>query len=121
MEGYSGSQCTMQSWIPYWRNTIKNNGKYKARTFKHKRSKRYPVVITDSLYLHRKYKKKIYKAIKESPLNEEPGYVYSGLAFYLLPEVVERLSGEPYEQYLKNNIYDPIGAETIAYNSSPAF
>ena len=25
----------LQPWIPYWRNTIKKNGKYKARTFKH--------------------------------------------------------------------------------------
>ena len=106
----------LQPWIPYWRSTVKKSGKYKARTFKYKQSNRFPVEITDSLYLHRKYKKKIYKAIAKSPLNEEPGYVYSGLSFYILPEIIERITGQPLEDYLREEIYDPIGATTLGYN-----
>ncbi len=106
----------LKSWIAYWRSTKKRNGKFKMRTFKHKQSKRFPIVVTDSLFLFKKYKKKIYKAIKKSPLNEDAGYVYSGLSFYLLPEIVSNLTNSDFETYLKEEIYQKIGAYTITYN-----
>jgi len=111
----------LKPWIPYWRSTIKKNGKYKWRTFKKRKSRRFPTKVTDDLYLHRKYKKKIYKAIKESPLNEKSGYVYSGLAFYLWPEIVSDLVNEDFETYLKKTFYQPIGASTITYNPDEHF
>ena len=106
----------LKSWIAYWRSTVKRNGKFRMRTFKHKESKRFPIVVTDSLFLHKNYKKRLYKAIKKSPLNEEQGYVYSGLSFYLLPEIVSNLTNSEFETYLKNEIYEKIGAYTITYN-----
>ena len=106
----------LKPWIPFWRSTIKDNGKYKWRTFKTNPSKRFPTKVTDDLYLHRNYQKKIYKAIKESPLNEESGYKYSGLAFYLFPQIVSDLVDQDFETYLKNTFYRPLGAFTITYN-----
>jgi len=109
-------QAQLKPWIPYWRSTIKENGKFKWRTFKKKKSRRFPIHITDQLYLHRSYKKKIYKAIKASPLNEKEGYVYSGLAFYLWPEMVSNLVDADFETHLKNTFYKPLGATTLTYN-----
>jgi len=106
----------LQPWIPYWRNTVRKNGKFKGGTFKPDSTRKYSVRVTENLWLNRKYKKKIFKAIKKSPLNEEPGFVYSGLLFYLLPDIVQDLTGEDYETYLKENIYRPIGAYSITYN-----
>ena len=106
----------LKPWIPYWRSTLKKNGKFKWRTFKRKRSRRFPILVTDQLFLHRKYKKRIYKAIRKSPLNPQGGYKYSGLAFYLFPEIIEKQSGEDYETYLKKSIYHPLGAYTMTYN-----
>ena len=106
----------LKPWIPYWRSTIKKNGKFKWRTFKKKKSRRFPIEITDQLYLHRQYKKKIYKAIKASPLNEKPGYVYSGLAFYLWPEMVSDMVQADFETHLKKTFYQPLGASTLMYN-----
>lgn len=107
----------LKSWIAYWTTTIKKNGKYKSKTLKNRYKKNYPIKLTDNLYLHKDYKeKKIYKMIAKSPLNEKPGYVYSGLSFYLYPEIVEQITGIPFETYLKSNIYEKIGASTITYN-----
>jgi CubicO group peptidase (beta-lactamase class C family) len=106
----------LQPWIPYWRSTLKKNGKYKCRTFKTNPSKRFPTKVTDHLYLHRNYKKRIYKAIKKSPLNEEKGYKYSGLTFYLFPKIVSDLVNQDFETYLKNTFYRPLGAFTLTYN-----
>jgi CubicO group peptidase (beta-lactamase class C family) len=111
----------LKPWIPYWRSTLKKNGKFKWRTFKKHKSRRFPIEISDELYLHYKYKKRIYKAIKKSPLNEEPGYVYSGLIFYLWPEIVSDMVGEDFETYLKKTFYEPLGASTITYNPKNHF
>ncbi len=106
----------LKSWIPYWTTTLKKNGKYKRKTLAHDSTADYPVKLIDGLYLHKDYRDIIYKQIKKSPLNEQPGYVYSGLSFYLYPEIVEQLTGVDFETYIKSNIYKPLGASTITYN-----
>ncbi len=108
----------LKAWIPYWTTTIKKNGKYKRKTLKKKFKKKYPIKLTDNLYLYRDYKSQIYQMIKDSPMNVDPGYLYSGLSFYLYPEIVERLSGMDFEEFLKSNIYRKLGAETITFNPS---
>ena len=109
-------QAQLQPYIVYWAKTVKKNGKFKSRTFKPKQSKRFPTHITDDLYLHRKYKNRIYKFIKKSPLDEIKEYKYSGLFFLLLPQIVSDLTGEDFETYLYKNIYQPIGANHLLYN-----
>lgn len=114
-------QAGLKPWIPYWTTTIKKNGKYKWRTLKKKQTRNYNIKITDNLYLHKKYKKRIYKAIRKSPVSEVKEYKYSGLAFYLFPEIVSGLTQMDFETYLKEEIYEPIGATTLTYNPQRFF
>ena len=106
----------LKSWIPYWTTTIKKNGKYKKNTLSHDSSANYSVKLVDDLYLHKDYRDIIYKQIKKSPLNENAGFVYSGLSFYLYPDIIETITGQDFETYVKSNIYKPLGASTITYN-----
>jgi beta-N-acetylhexosaminidase len=106
----------LKSWIPYWTTTIKKNGKYKKNTLSHDSTADYSVKLVDDLYLHNDYRNIIYKQIKKSPLNDNPGYVYSGLSFYLYPDIIETITGQDFETYVKTNIYKPLGASTITYN-----
>ncbi|MEM9931624.1 MAG: serine hydrolase, partial [Bacteroidota bacterium] len=125
-------QARLRPWIPYWRTTLKGNarypwqkryqsdalneGRFKPRTFRRDSSARFPTYVTDDLWLHRNYRQRIYKAILKSPLQEKREYVYSGLLFYLLPEIVANITGEDYETYLKSALYHPLGAFSITYN-----
>ncbi|MDX5435754.1 MAG: serine hydrolase, partial [Pontibacter sp.] len=109
-------QARLFAWIPFWKETVKKSGKFKWRTFKDKPSKRFPIKVADNLYMHRKYHKKIYKAISEYPLNEKPGYVYSDLSFILAPLVIQNITGQDFETYLKDNFYEPLGATTLTFN-----
>jgi beta-glucosidase-like glycosyl hydrolase/CubicO group peptidase (beta-lactamase class C family) len=106
----------LQSWIAYWTTTIKKNGKYKRNTLSHDSTAKYSIKLTGDLYLYNRYKEKIYKMILKSPVNPDQGYVYSGLSFYLWPEVLQNLTGEEYENYLKSTFYRPIGANTLTFN-----
>lgn len=73
------------------------------------------------MWLHRNYKKKIFKAIKKSPLLDSAKYTYSGLAFYLFPTIVEKITGKDFVNYLDNNFYDKLGATTLTYNPVKKF
>lgn len=105
------------AWIPFWKNTVRKDGSYKWFTFKEDSSKRFPYKVADNLYLNRNYHKKIYRSIRRSPISENPRYVYSDLSFYLYPRLVEQLSGKPFEQYLEEEFYGPLGAETLTFNA----
>lgn len=107
--------------IAFWRNTIKENGNFKRRTFRQDSSAHYSIRITDSLWLHRAYKKKMYKAIGESNLNEKPGFVYSDLFFTILPDIVSRQVDADFEPWLKTTFYEPLGATTITFNPTLHF
>jgi CubicO group peptidase (beta-lactamase class C family) len=106
----------LQSWIAYWTTTFRKNGKYKRNTLSNDSSDRYSIKLTDDLFLYNNYRDKIYKMILKSPVNPDQGYVYSGLSFYLWPEVIEELTGQEYETYLKSTFYKPLGANTLTFN-----
>ncbi len=106
----------LKPYIVYWKQAQKKNGKYKGRTFKTKPHRNYPVKITDGLYLHKKYKGKMMNFIKSSPLNKEPGYVYSGLTFLMYPDLVKEKTGKRFDQYLYNTFYKKIGANKLVFN-----
>ena len=114
-------QARFKPWIPYWTSTRRRNGSYRWFTIKEDSSRRFPVKLADDMYLHRNYQKKIFRAIKKSPLEAEAKYLYSGLLFYLLPTIVEKLSGEDYLTYLYQNFYEPLGATTLTYNPLDKF
>lgn len=125
-------QARLRPWIPYWQNTLKGNGRYpwskardaerindyrfKRKTFARDSSEHYPIYITDDLWQHKDYEDKMVKAILKSPLNKKEGYRYSGLLFYLLPDIVKNKTGQSLEAYLQINFYRPLGAYTMGYN-----
>lgn len=106
----------LEAWIPFWMTTIKKNGKFKKKTLSTKPSAEYSIKLTDSLYLYKRYQQQIYKMIRKSDLLPEEGYVYSGLSFYLYPEIIENLTNEDFETHLKRTFYEPLGAYTVTYN-----
>lgn len=108
-------------WLPYieHQNTVRRkNGKLKSRTLSSFQSKRYPEPLSDSLFIHRNYQRKIMRRIRRAPVENIGDYRYSGLWFFLLPDMVQRLSGQSFDQYLNTHFYDPMGIERLTFNPS---
>lgn len=114
-------QAKLKPYIVFWADAKRKNGKYKWRTFKSKQTKRFPIKITDQLYVHRKFKKRIYKGVRDSELLPDAGYRYSGLAFLLFPDLVQQLSGQPFDHFLNSEFYKPLGANHLVFNPSRQF
>ncbi|OQX96260.1 MAG: hypothetical protein B6I20_14675 [Bacteroidetes bacterium 4572_117] len=113
-------QSGMEAWVAFWKNTKKKNGKFKWHTFKPDSSAKYPIKITSDLFLYKNYKRKIYKSIRKTKMGEKK-YKYSGLSFYLYPEIINNITNKGYESYSKKNFYESLGAYTITYNPSRYF
>lgn len=58
------------------------------------------------------------KIVLEHPLNNEPGstYTYSDLNMITLGLLIERLSGQRQDEFVKENITEPLGMEDTMYN-----
>ncbi|WP_266368202.1 glycoside hydrolase family 3 N-terminal domain-containing protein [Tellurirhabdus rosea] len=109
-------QAGLKAWIPFWRDALNPDGTWKDKTFSDEKRGPYTVEVTDNLFLHRRYRKTIFEQIKESPVSEKKDYVYSDLSFYLYPQIVKRRTGQEFEEYLKKNVYEPMGATTLTFN-----
>ncbi len=113
-------QSGIKPYIVYWKTAIKKSGKYRRKTISITQSADYPYEISNGLFIHKDYKKKIYKQIKKTKLGEKK-YKYSGLTFYLFPDIIESITGEQYTDYIYNNFYKPLGATTLTYNPTKKF
>jgi serine-type D-Ala-D-Ala carboxypeptidase len=109
-------QAGLYPWIPFYDEIKRRNGKYKNKTVRSGWKEGYEYPLSDSLFLHEDFYKKIKRFIRKSDVSKEKKYRYSGLFFYLIPELVETLSSERYEDYLTDHFYDSLNAETVGFN-----
>jgi beta-N-acetylhexosaminidase len=109
-------QAGLKASIAFWVNTKNPDGTWKNKTFDDEKHGRYKVEITDNLFMHRKYRKTIFETIRDSPVSAKKDYVYSDLSFILYPQIVEKMTGQKFEDYLKQNVYEPLGATTLTFN-----
>ncbi|MFY0686133.1 MAG: serine hydrolase [Cyclobacteriaceae bacterium] len=113
-------QAGLRAWIPYWQDMKTDKG-WKKRFFSDSPSEKHQIKITDSLYLTNKNYQYIKRQIRKTKVNPEQGYVYSGLFFYLIPELVESLTGQDFETFLNQEFYQPLGASTTGFNPLERF
>lgn len=109
-------QARFQPWIPFWKDMLRKNGSYRWWTIKKEPSQRYPIRITENMFLHKNYPEKIVKAIRNSPLRDKKEYVYSDFFFILAPRVVESQISNDFSNYLQSEFYSPLGAKTVGFN-----
>ncbi len=61
-----------------------------------------------------------YRLVAKDPLAHEPGTVwqYSNLGYYLLGQVVERVSGKSLREFAQAQIFGPLGMDTTRFNDN---
>jgi beta-N-acetylhexosaminidase len=115
MRDFLTHQAGLTPFIPFWKETIKKNGKFRHNTFDYKYTDRFPSEVAPGLYIYKNYSKRMFNEIKKSPLGEKK-YVYSDLTFIIAPEIIEKLSGQKWYNFVNDSIYRKIGAFDIVFN-----
>ena len=106
-------------WIPYisHQNFIKKrNGNLKKSIVRAKMHKRFSIKMNNNLFLKNTYSKKVFKRIKKSKLNTINAYDYSGLFFFYVPSLINKITGFSFENYFKNTF---INKKEIALTFNP--
>ena len=115
MRDFLTHQAGLTAWIPFWEETVKKNGKFKRTVFDSEYTEKYPLEVAQGLYINKNYREKIFSEIKKSPVGEKR-YLYSDLTFIIAPEIIEKLSGQKWYEFVTENIYQKIGAFEIGFN-----
>lgn len=109
-------QAGLVSWIPFWKQTLNEaTGEFRNRTFQPGPSPRFPVPVADNLYIHRTYRNRLFKEIKDSKLGEKK-YLYSDLTFIIAPEIITSVTGGNWVEFVDTGIWSRIGAADITFN-----
>jgi len=108
-------QAGLTPFIPFWKETMKKDGKFKRNIFKNEYAKKYSLEVAPGLYINQNFRKKMFSEIKKSPLGEKK-YTYSDLTFIITPRIVEGLSGQKWNDFVTSNIYKKIGAYDLNFN-----
>ncbi|MBC6610870.1 serine hydrolase [Hymenobacter sp. BT507] len=135
-------QARLKAWIPFWKeytapkgffNTLLNKrpdavtvsdkkpSEMSRRYFRADSSARFPIRAANNVWVRKDMPDRIHKEIGASPLNAKPGYVYSDLSFIMYPEFVKRVSGKPLDEFVRQEIYQPLGATTLTFNPTRRF
>ena len=113
-------QAGLVPYLPFWKESVKGNN-LSTNWYRADHSDAFDLEVTPGMYLKPGFKKHVYKAIRKSPLETRGKYVYSCLSFIIAPEVISRLAGMKYTEYLDKNFYRPLGATTVTYSPSHKF
>ncbi len=112
-------QAGLWPFLPFWQQT---NIDSKASTTYYSQfpDEKFKFQISDGLYSSNLVQDSVWQWVKNSKLREkkkgEPyDYKYSDMGYYMLKRMIERLVNQPMEDFLQQNIYDPMGLSTLSY------
>ncbi len=106
-------------WIPFYKETItrsRRNPQPSSTYYRRSLSDPYTLPVARNLYMREDYRHTILEVIRDSELRPNKNYRYSDLGFYLIPFMVERLSGDPFDEYVEKHFYRPLGLQTLGFN-----
>ncbi len=112
-------QAGLWPFLPFWAETVKDSSAIK-KYYRSNFSEEFPHPVAEKLFATKAMKDSLWQWIIKSKVREKPArmvyeYRYSDMGFYILQHVVEKILGQPMEEFLQQNIYQPMGASTMGY------
>lgn len=108
-------QARLKSWIPFFKETLKD-GNPDNSIYQKDSNKTFSIKVADSLFIRKDYKDKIIQTIMDSELNDKITYEYSDMGFYLLKEIIEKITKKTLDQYLNEQFYNPLDLKFTCFN-----
>ncbi|HEV8513401.1 MAG TPA: serine hydrolase, partial [Cyclobacteriaceae bacterium] len=112
-------QAGLWPYLPFWAETVKDSIVTK-KYYGHEASDEFPFPVSENLYASKSMKDSLWHWIIKAKIREKPSrtgydYRYSDMGFYIMQHLAEKMIGEPMEDFLQKNIYQPLGASTLGY------
>jgi beta-N-acetylhexosaminidase len=114
-------QAGLQSWIPFWKQTITAAGSLSEHIYIRKKSDAFSTRVAEGIFMRNDYRDSVMQWIYNSPLAERGKYVYSDFGPILLKSVVEKITDQPFDQYLDREFYHPLGLSNLTFQPADKF
>lgn len=113
-------QAGLAPFVPLWPLTVEGPT-FLPMYYSSQQSVSYPLQIAPSLFGSTILKDSVYSWIRESDMLKKPprtpySYRYSDLGFMMFKQLAERMLNQPMEDFLQQNLYQPLGAYSLGYN-----
>ncbi|MES2734465.1 MAG: glycoside hydrolase family 3 N-terminal domain-containing protein [Bacteroidota bacterium] len=115
-------QAGLSPHIPFWERTRTKGVGLNEQYYRHAPDSVYSREVAKGLYTSVATQDSVWKWILASHLVAKPkkatrySYLYSDLGYYMLQRIAEKALNQPLDQFLAQNIYDPLGLTTLTYN-----
>ncbi|HWY98205.1 MAG TPA: serine hydrolase, partial [Bacteroidia bacterium] len=115
MEDILTHQAGLQPSIFFWKETMSGKN-WRKGVYSTDSSAQYPYPVAAHMFIRKDYKDSMINEILKSPVDKKPVYKYSDIGFIMLGKIVGDISGMPFDAYVQNNFYKPLGLQTMGYH-----
>ncbi len=111
-------QSGLPPYYPFWRKTMDKRRKFSDEYYSEQRLAEYDHSVVPGLYMKQGVADSLWNWIisDDVRLANEPKYRYSDIGFMLLKRLAEQILNQSLDDFLDQNIYDPLGIDRLAYN-----
>jgi len=90
--------------------------------YSRKPSDYFNVQVADSFYIAQDYfKKTMWPTMLNSPIKTRGKYVYSDISMYFMKQIIENITKQPLEDYVKTEFFGSLGMQTTTYHPRQSF
>jgi len=113
-------QAGLKSFYPFWEYVMEEN-QHRKEYLSYEKKEGYSVQISPDLYAIDHISDSLWQWVIDTDLSRytryysKPRYRYSDLGFMMMRKLVEKISGQPLENFLEQNFYAPLGLNYLTY------
>ena len=108
-------EAGLKAFIPHYQKTL-NAGKWDSNFYRDTASLEFTLPVSNDMYAKESLRDSLWKWTVNSELLPKPhGYVYSDLTMYFMQEVIERIVGQPLDEFVDQNFYAPLGLKSLTF------
>ncbi len=101
-------QAGLPAWLPFWQKTVDKKNNYKSGYYSDEYSEHYPTQVAKGLYVVKDFNDSIYNQIMSCKMEESCKYVYSDIGYYFSKILIERITKQSLNKYVKTQFYKPL-------------
>ncbi|MGP8214805.1 MAG: glycoside hydrolase family 3 N-terminal domain-containing protein [Bacteroidia bacterium] len=115
MENVLTHEAGLQPSIFFWKETMSGKNLRKG-VYSSDSSAQYPYPVAAHMFIRKDYRDTMINEILKSPVDKKPVYKYSDIGFILLGNIIGNINGIPFDAYVQNNFYKPLGLQTMGFH-----
>ena len=118
-------QSGLTPFVPLWNLTVKDSV-FLPQYYSKVKDDGHPLQVAPDLYATSIMRDSVWSwIVKSKPLEKPPrtpyAYRYSDLGFMILQRLAEKILNQPLDEFMAQNFYEPLGANTTGFNPLTRF